>query len=104
MSEISVLLNRLPTANQSFADLRKSGAVYVDKTDYVYALASSSKPWVLTRPRRFGKSTLLSTIAELFRHGVKPYDGHDSYLKGLLLSSAGLMKGSTKCSSLILRS
>ena len=35
MSEISVLLNRLPTANQSFADLRKSGAVYVDKTDYV---------------------------------------------------------------------
>ncbi len=103
MSEISGLLNKLPTANQSFADLRKSGAVYVDKTDYVYALASS-KPWVLTRPRRFGKSTLLSTIAELFRHGVKPYDGHDSYLKGLLLSSAGLMKGSTKCCSLILRS
>ena len=58
----------------------------------VYALASS-KPWVLTRPRRFGKSTLLSTIAELFRHGVKPYDGHDSYFNSMMPEVPILFQG-----------
>lgn len=46
-------------------------------------LAYDRKPLILTRPQRFGKSTLLSTMEELFLHGVKPYDGHDSYFKGL---------------------
>ena len=76
---------KLPTGSQSFADLRNKGKVYVDKTDYVYDLAASDCPQILARPRRFGKSTLLSTIKELFLHGVKPYDGHDSYFKGLAI-------------------
>ena len=79
------LKNRLPIANQSFLGLRQAGHVYVDKTDFVYKLASTTIPQILTRPRRFGKSTLLTTLEELFRHGVKPYDGHDSYFKGLAI-------------------
>ena len=76
---------KLPTASQSFASLRSNGKVYVDKTAFVYELAASDSPHILTRPRRFGKSTLLSTIEELFLHGIKPYDGHDSYFKGLAI-------------------
>ena len=76
---------KLPTASQSFANLRSNGKVYVDKTDFVYELAASDCPHILTRPRRFGKSTLLSTIEELFLHGVEPYDGHESYFKGLAI-------------------
>ena len=59
-------------------------AVEVD-TEYTYQLALDNQPLILTRPRRFGKSTLLSTLEELFLHGVEPYDGHDSYFKGLAI-------------------
>ena len=79
------LKRKLPTGSQSFAALRSKGKVYVDKTAYVYELAASDCPHILTRPRRFGKSTLLSTIEELFLHGVEPYDGHESYFKGLAI-------------------
>ena len=77
------LQNRLPISNQSFTKIRQLGRIYVDKTSFVQALAENDQPRILTRPRRFGKSTLLSTIEELFLHGVEPYDGHDSYFKGL---------------------
>ena len=79
------LESRLPTAMASFAELRRSGSVYVDKTAFVQKIAGTRKPQILTRPRRFGKSTLQSTIKELFLHGVNPYDGHDSYFKGLAI-------------------
>ena len=79
------LTRKLPIGSQTFAKLRSKGKVYVDKTAFVYELAASDCPHILTRPRRFGKSTLLSTIEELFRHGVEPYDGHDSYFKGLTI-------------------
>lgn len=84
---LSNLEQALPTGDQTFAELRQQGKAYVDKTSYVYAIATSDQPQILTRPRRFGKSTLLSTLEELFRHGVKPYDGHDSYFKGLAIES-----------------
>ncbi len=73
----------LPTGEQNFASIRKTGLVYVDKTNFVYWLAMQPRPIIITRPRRFGKSTLQSTLEELFLHGVAPYDGHDSYFKGL---------------------
>ena len=84
---LSNLEQALPTGDQTFAELLQQGKAYVDKTSYVYAIATSDQPQILTRPRRFGKSTLLSTLEELFRHGVKPYDGHDSYFKGLAIES-----------------
>ena len=82
-NQFNRLQDRLPTSFQSFTELRRDGAVYVDKTAFVQALAGNRKPRILTRPRRFGKSTLLSTVEELFLHGLEPYDGHDSYFKGL---------------------
>lgn len=82
MPTFDQLMALLPEG-QSFAAIRRSGRIYVDKTRYVYDLATSNQPWLLTRPRGFGKSTLLSAFEELFMHGVAPYDGHDSYFKGL---------------------
>lgn len=81
------LRRTLPTGFQSFDQLRSNRkVVYVDKTAYVYEIASNEFPQILTRPRRFGKSTLLSTVKELFLHGLEPCDGQtESYFKGLAI-------------------
>ncbi len=50
-----------PIGQQDFAGIRKNGFVYVDKTNLVYKLANEGKYYFLSRPRRFGKSLLLST-------------------------------------------
>lgn len=73
----------ITTITASFVDIRRSGYTYVDKTDLIYELAWQRSFYFLSRPRRFGKSTLVSTLEELFLHGVKSYEGHDSYFKGL---------------------
>ncbi len=79
------LSSKLPDNNSKFANIIKSKCIYVDKTKYIYSMAFKKGPYFLSRPRRFGKSTLISTFEELFSHGVKPYDGHDSYFKGLYI-------------------
>jgi hypothetical protein len=56
----------MPIGIQDFEDLRTSGYVYVDKTAYIYRLVNEGKPYFLGRPRRFGKSLLLSTIKAYF--------------------------------------
>jgi len=57
----------LPIGIQDFADIREGGYVYVDKTARIHALISGSgKPFFLSRPRRFGKSLLCSTIRAIF--------------------------------------
>ena len=56
----------LPIGIQDFEKLRKGGYVYVDKTGYVYSLTRLSTPFFLSRPRRFGKSLLLSTLEAYF--------------------------------------
>lgn len=56
----------LPIGIQDFEDLRRRGCVYVDKTSYVYNLAREGKAYFLSRPRRFGKSLLLSTMEAYF--------------------------------------
>ena len=53
---------KLPIGIQGFEGLRKDGYVYVDKTAFIYQLAHEGKPYFLSRPRRFGKSLLLSTM------------------------------------------
>lgn len=65
----------LPSGESDFARLRQSGAVYVDKTELVFELASSYMPVLLVRPRRFGKSLLVSTFESLFRHGLRDFQG-----------------------------
>jgi Predicted AAA-ATPase/PD-(D/E)XK nuclease superfamily len=56
----------LPIGRQSFRDLREDNCVYVDKTEHIYKLCTEGKMYFLSRPRRFGKSLLLSTLKELF--------------------------------------
>jgi len=57
---------KLPLGIQDFAELIEKDYLYVDKTEYVYRLVSESKLNFLSRPRRFGKSVLLSTFEALF--------------------------------------
>jgi hypothetical protein len=59
-----------------FKKLREGGYVYVDKTEYIYRLIKEgSGYYFLSRPRRFGKSLLLSTIEYLFRGERELYKG-----------------------------
>ena len=53
---------KLPIGIQGFEGLRNDGYIYVDKTAFIYKLAHEGKPYFLSRPRRFGKSLLLSTM------------------------------------------
>ena len=57
---------RYPIGLQSFDHLREEGYVYVDKTAMVYSLAHGSTVYFLGRPRRFGKSLLISTFENYF--------------------------------------
>jgi hypothetical protein len=55
-----------PVGEQSFENIRLDGAVYVDKTDLIYKLTHRYRTVFLSRPRRFGKSLLLDTMACYF--------------------------------------
>ncbi len=57
---------KYPIGIQSFKSLRENNYAYVDKTAYVYRLVNSGKYYFLSRPRRFGKSLLLSTMKAYF--------------------------------------
>ena len=56
----------LPIGIQTFEKLRNTNCVYVDKTQYVCKLAQTAGYYFLSRPRRFGKSLLLSTMDAYF--------------------------------------
>ena len=55
-----------PIGIQNFEDLRKKGYIYVDKTALIYQLVATGKYYFLSRPRRFGKSLLISTLEAYF--------------------------------------
>lgn len=57
---------RLPIGVQTFRHIRQGGYCYVDKTPLCIRLAEEGKYYFLSRPRRFGKSLLIDTLAELF--------------------------------------
>ncbi len=57
---------RYPIGIQNFEDLRNNGYVYVDKTELIYRLTNTNKVYFLSRPRRFGKSLLVSTLEAYF--------------------------------------
>ncbi|EZG78339.1 AAA-ATPase, partial [Gregarina niphandrodes] len=57
----------LSLGSQNFEDLRTRGCAYVDKTDQVWEIANAGRPYVLSRPRRFGKSLLISTFKAYFQ-------------------------------------
>ena len=64
-----------PIGIQNFEDLRRNGYVYVDKTYHIYRLASTGKYYFLSRPRRFGKSLLMSTMEAYFKGQKELFEG-----------------------------
>lgn len=57
---------KLPIGIQSFEDIRNNKYIYIDKTAELYNLIDSGKTYFLSRPRRFGKSLLISTLQAFF--------------------------------------
>ena len=66
---------KYPIGIQTFSEIRKEGYMYVDKTGYVYRLAQQCKFVFLSRPRRFGKSLLLSTMKSYFEGDRDLFEG-----------------------------
>ena len=71
---------KYPIGIQSFEQIREDGYVYVDKTALVYELVSKGKIYFLSRPRRFGKSLLVSTLENYFL-------GRKELFRGLAIDS-----------------
>ena len=68
-------IDKLPLGYTSFSEIKNDGAIYVDKTDLVGDLGRlKATPVFLSRPRRFGKSLLLSTFESLFSRGLKDFE------------------------------
>ena len=68
-------MKKLPIGIQSFESLREGDYLYVDKTRIVYDLAHDGKYFFLSRPRRFGKSLLLSTLKAYFEGKRNLFEG-----------------------------
>ena len=60
-------LRKYPVGIQSFESIRMDGYIYVDKTPLIYKMITEGKPYFLSRPRRFGKSLLCSTLEAVFQ-------------------------------------
>ena len=70
-------LRKLPIGIESFEKLRSEGFLYVDKTALAYRLIKAGNPCFLSRPRRFGKSLLLSTFEAYFEGKKELFKGLD---------------------------
>ena len=68
-------LRKLPTGIQDFEEIRTGEYIYIDKTMYIHRLVTQGKPYFLSRPRRFGKSLLLSTMKAYFEGKRKLFEG-----------------------------
>ncbi len=64
-----------PIGIQNFEDLRNNKYVYVDKTELIYRLTHTNKAYFLSRPRRFGKSLLISTLEAYFQGKKELFEG-----------------------------
>lgn len=64
-----------PIGIQSFETIRKNGYVYIDKTDHIWRLATTGQYYFLSRPRRFGKSLLISTMEAYFSGKKDLFEG-----------------------------
>ena len=71
-------LKPLPVGIQTFSEIIHRGMLYVDKTEYIYKMTKLSKYIFLSRPRRFGKSLLVSTLQSYF-------EGRKELFKGLAI-------------------
>ncbi len=71
-------MKKLPLGIQTFSEIITEDYLYVDKTREIYKLIDSGKYFFLSRPRRFGKSLLVSTLKEIF-------SGNQDLFKGLYI-------------------
>lgn len=71
---------KYPIGIQTFEKIISDGYIYVDKTEYIYNLVTKGQYYFLSRPRRFGKSLLISTIESFFR-------GKRELFRGLAIDS-----------------
>jgi hypothetical protein len=66
---------KLPIGIQTFSDIRENDYVYVDKTREIHRLIEQGKAFFLSRPRRFGKSLLVSTLEAIFKGNKALFEG-----------------------------
>lgn len=66
---------KYPIGIQNFEEIRKGGYLYIDKTDLIYNLVDNGKYYFLSRPRRFGKSLLISTLETYFSGRKEMFEG-----------------------------
>lgn len=70
---------KYPVGMQSFAEIRRRGFVYVDKSRYIQPMLDRGKYFFLSRPRRFGKSLLLSMLHSYYRGERELFEGLAAY-------------------------
>jgi predicted AAA+ superfamily ATPase len=68
-------MRNLPIGIQSFEDLRSNDYLYIDKTEIIHRIISTGKVYFLSRPRRFGKSLLISTLEAVFKGKKELFEG-----------------------------
>ena len=68
-------MRKYPIGLQDFRSIKEEGFLYIDKTRLIHTLIESGKYYFLSRPRRFGKSLLLSTIKEIFNGSKDLFTG-----------------------------
>jgi hypothetical protein len=68
-------MKKLPIGIQTFSKIIKDNCVYVDKTRHIAELIQSGEYFFLSRPRRFGKSLLISTLSEIFSGNQALFQG-----------------------------
>ena len=73
-------LKRLPVGIQTFEKIRENDMLYIDKTEYIWNMINLGKYIFLSRPRRFGKSLLVSTLQAYF-------EGRKDLFKGLFIET-----------------
>ncbi len=68
-------MRKYPIGLQDFRKIRENGFLYVDKTEIIHTLIESGSYYFLSRPRRFGKSLLISTIREILQGSKELFTG-----------------------------
>jgi len=68
-------MKKLPIGIQTFSKLIEENYLYIDKTKYLYEFVTEGGYYFISRPRRFGKSLMLSTLKELFRGNQELFKG-----------------------------
>jgi hypothetical protein len=68
-------MKNLPIGTQSFEILRSQDLLYMDKTELIHRLVTTGRIYFLSRPRRFGKSLLISTLDALFNGRKELFEG-----------------------------